>query len=257
MTSRLTFYPKSHRYKLDGTWVPGVTTLIGDGLPKKALMYWSARTVAEWVADNPEGVEQLRQMGRGPMVQALKETPWQKRDDAAHRGTIVHAIAEKVARGEQVEVDDIHAGYVEAAISFLDDFDATVLLAEHPCYHAEHRWAGTFDLIARVGDETWLIDWKSGDSGIWPETSLQLAAYAHATHYQDADGDDQPMPAIDRCVAVHLQPNSYIPFDMRADEWVYTRFRHIALVAAVGKSMKDERDSWMREVAPAAQDGAA
>ena len=55
MTAGLVFYPKSHRYKLDGAWVPGVTTLIGKGLPKPALPYWAARTVAEWVADNPDG----------------------------------------------------------------------------------------------------------------------------------------------------------------------------------------------------------
>ena len=54
MTSRLRYFERSHRYKLDGDWVPGVTTLIGDGLPKKALIYWSARTVAEWVADNAD-----------------------------------------------------------------------------------------------------------------------------------------------------------------------------------------------------------
>ena len=151
MSSRLTFYPKSHRYKLDGSWVPGVTTLIGDGLPKKALMYWSARTVAEWVADNPDGLEQLRSMGRGPMVQALKETPWQKRDEAADRGTVVHAIAEQVTRGEAVEVDDLHAGYVEAAVAFLDDFHVTPKVIERPHFHADHRWAGTPDLIGEIG----------------------------------------------------------------------------------------------------------
>lgn len=256
--SRLTFYPKAHRYKLDGEWVPGVTTLIGDGLPKKALMYWTAKTVAEYVADNPEGVEHLRTMGRGPMVDALKATPWAKRDDAADRGTIVHTIAEQVARGETVEVDNIHAGYVESAVAFMDEYGADPIAAERPCYHSEHKWAGTFDLIARVGDETWLIDWKSGDSGIWPETSLQLAAYSHATHYQDDDATDQPMPVIDRTVAVHLRPDGYTAFTMRSDEWTYSRFRHICIVAQVGKSMKDDRDGWMQELTPTvAGNGAA
>lgn len=30
MTAGLVFYPKSHRYKLDGAWVPGVTRLISE-----------------------------------------------------------------------------------------------------------------------------------------------------------------------------------------------------------------------------------
>ena len=29
-TRGLKFYPSSHRYKLDGEWVPGVTTIIGE-----------------------------------------------------------------------------------------------------------------------------------------------------------------------------------------------------------------------------------
>jgi hypothetical protein len=102
----LRFTAKTHRYFLDGSPIPGVTTLIGKGLPKPALVYWSAKTVAEWVADNPDGVEAFRATGRGPMVAALKEIPWQKRDEAAIRGTDVHALAERVIRGEAVEVPE-------------------------------------------------------------------------------------------------------------------------------------------------------
>lgn len=56
----LVFYPKSHRYRLDGDWVPGVTTLIGKGLPKPALPYWAARTVAEWNRSLSELTNTLR-----------------------------------------------------------------------------------------------------------------------------------------------------------------------------------------------------
>ena len=73
MTAGLVFYPKSHRYRLDGQWVPGVTGLIGKGLPKPALPYWAAKMVAEWVADNPDLTEDLKRMGgRGPAVAFLK-----------------------------------------------------------------------------------------------------------------------------------------------------------------------------------------
>lgn len=253
MSSRLTFYPKSHRYKLDGEWVPGVTTLIGDGLPKKALMYWSARTVAEYAADNPDGLEQLRALGRGPMVAALKEIPWQKRDDAADRGTIVHTIAERVTRGESVEVDDLHAGYVEAAVAFLDDYGVTSRVVERPHFHVDHRWAGTPDLIGEVaalGNDLAVIDWKSSDSGVWPEVCLQLAPYANATHYQDEDGNDQPALRPTRGIAVHLRPDGYTAYEVPVSAYVYSRFRHVALVAALGKAFKNDRDAWMREMTP-------
>jgi hypothetical protein len=247
----LVFYEKSHRYKLDGRWIPGVTTLIGDGLPKKALMYWSARTVAEYVADNPDGVEHLRSMGRGPMIQALKETPWQKRDDAADRGTIVHGIAERITLGETVEVPEQIAGYVEAAVQFLDDWRISPLVVERPIAHRTHWWAGTADLFGELPDgRVVLADWKTADSGIWPETALQLAAYRHGEFYLHPDGSEQPLPAADLVLGVHLQPGGYTAYEMNAGSDTYKAFRHIAYVARIGKSMKDEPTTWLRETQP-------
>src|SRR4249919_3053257 len=90
----LQFYEKSHRYKLDGRWIPGVTTLIKGGLPNDALKYWAAKYVAEWVADHPEFTEEVNRLGgRSPTVAFLKALPWQKRDVASERGTEVHAYA--------------------------------------------------------------------------------------------------------------------------------------------------------------------
>ncbi len=37
-------------------------------------MYWSARTVAEYVADNESAIDLLRSMGRDPMVKS-EEVP--------------------------------------------------------------------------------------------------------------------------------------------------------------------------------------
>jgi hypothetical protein len=34
---------RGHKYVLDGTPTKGVTTLLGTGMPKPALMYWSAK----------------------------------------------------------------------------------------------------------------------------------------------------------------------------------------------------------------------
>ena len=85
----LKFSPSNHRYTMDKPptaglkAVAGVTTLLGKGMPKPALPHWSAKEVACYVADNPDGVETLRGMGREPMVAALKGIPWQRRDEAA------------------------------------------------------------------------------------------------------------------------------------------------------------------------------
>lgn len=238
----LVFYEKSHRYRLDGQWVPGVTTLIKDGLPNKALMYWSARTVAEYVADNPEGVDALRSLGRNGMVAALKETPWQKRDDAAVRGTDVHALAERIVHGEEVEVPEHLAGYVQSCVDFFDTWRPTPLVVERPLAHRAHWWAGTGDLFASLPDgRVALFDHKTSASGIWPEAAFQLAAYSHAEFYVDEDGTEKPIPQVDFCAAVHLRPDGYEVVPVKADDQTYKEFRHLAYVAQAAKRAKGSK----------------
>lgn len=240
----LEFYEKSHRYKLDGKWIPGVTTLIKGGLPAPALMYWSAKSVAEWVADNEADVDALRRMGRGPMVQALKEVPWQKRDTAAVRGTDVHDLAEKLIHGAEVDVPEHLAPYVEACVAFMDEWKPTPLVVERPLAHRAHWWAGKPDLFASLPDgRVILYDYKTTASGIWPETAFQLAAYSHAEFYVDEQGVEQPIPQVDLCAAVWLQPHEYKVIPVRADDDVYREFRHLAFVADAAKRAKGDRDT--------------
>src|SRR5690349_3999787 len=180
----LRFVEKSHAYYLDGKRITGVTTILGKGLPKPAIPYWSAKMVAEYVIRNPEGVEQLRAMGEGPAIAALKQIPWQKRDDAAVRGTDVHALAEQIIHGESAEVPDHLVGHVEGYVRWLEAFDVQPLLTEQPVASRKWRYGGKFDAIVTIGRGRWagrtpLLDWKTS-SGVYGETALQTAAYACA-----------------------------------------------------------------------------
>lgn len=238
----LVFYEKSHRYKLDGQWCPGVTSLIKGGLPAPALMYWSARTVAEYVADNADYVQQLRQMGRGPMIAALKEVPWEKRDTAAIRGTDVHALAEQLVAGIEVEVPEHLGGYVDACLDFLDTWKPRPLVVERPLAHRAHWWAGKPDLFAELPDgRIILYDYKTKESGVFPDDAFQLAAYSHAEFYNAEDGTEQPIPQADMCAVVWLRADGYDVVPVEADDRVYKEFRHIAFVAQAATRAKGSK----------------
>jgi len=219
----LKFYPSAHRYKLDGAWVPGVTTILGV-LNKPAIPKWAASQVAEYVADNREAIEHLYAAGRGPMVAALKETPWQRRDDAAARGTTFHDFAERIAKGEEVDVPDEQVGLVESCLAFMDEFSiGDDAIAEVCVGSREHRYAGKVDLIANGA----IWDYKSGKR-IYATTAYQLSAYANAEFMCDGDGGpESPLPEIREAYGVHIREDGYDVYPLAFGDDVWAEFLHI------------------------------
>jgi hypothetical protein len=234
--SSLKFSEKAHRYWLDGRPIPGVTTLL-KGIPKPALVYWSARTVAEYVADNPDQIDALRAMGRGPMVNALKGVPWEARDRAAVRGTDVHALAEQLVHGETVDVPEHLAGYVEGYVAWLDRVQPEVVWTERPVINRQHWYAGTADALLRVDGRLLLADWKTS-SGAYGEYACQVAMYANAEAYVDADWVERPMPAIDGCAVVHITDGATFQYDVTDVEAAYRDALHAAWVYRAGDRIK-------------------
>ena len=220
----LKFHPGTHRYYLDGKPVPGVTGIIGV-LDKPALPKWAAKTVAEYVADNPDGVENLRSMGREPMVAALKELPWQKRDEAAERGHKFHYYAEKMLLGEVVEVPESQVPLVESALDFMEKWGIQPVLTETAVGSRAHRYAGTFDMVAdhnRGPRAIW--DWKSGKR-IYSGACFQLNAYGHA-EFRGLAGDEHPMSdlGIEAAYGIHIRADGYDVYPVKYGPDVYREF---------------------------------
>lgn len=203
----LTFDERRHRYTLDEKPIQGVTTIIGNGLPKPGLTWWAARVVAETAVEEINRLVTDVECGHSDeAVQWLRRAPFVERDRAAVRGTAVHALAERVANGEEVEVEAEYAPYVTGYVDFLDDHDVTPLLTEARLASRAHWYAGTADLIARMGGQTWLLDLKTSKS-VHGSHFLQLAAYARADFYVDEDSLEQPLPHIDRIGVIHVTEN--------------------------------------------------
>lgn len=207
-----------HGYSIDGKRAIGVTTAL-KALPKE-LTRWAARTVAEYVADNPQTVlDMLTTGGRSPMVDYLSGLPNQKRNEAAVRGTAVHNLAEKVITGAEVEVPEHLVGHVEAYIRFCDDWNPTPILSETVVASRKFGYAGTFDSIQDIPAlGRVLVDYKTSN-GIYGETALQVAAYRYADLYLDEQGDEQPMIPVDDTYVLHIQADGYelIPLDAGLD----------------------------------------
>src|SRR3982751_4091123 len=84
----------SHSYRLNGERVPGVTTLLGDGMPKPFLVGWGINSVSRYAATHLDELWAMRGMGEEAVFSALRQSPYTERNDAGTRGTTLHLYAE-------------------------------------------------------------------------------------------------------------------------------------------------------------------
>lgn len=93
-------------------------------------------------------------------------------------GTEIHAIAEKLARREDVEIPKKYAPFAQAVQDFLDDWVAEVHETELTLISPARGFAGTCDLYATLKDGSRaIIDLKTSRQ-LTREHGLQTAGYA-------------------------------------------------------------------------------
>jgi hypothetical protein len=241
MGSRLVFTPSRHTYALDGTRVPGVTTVINRATDKPALVYAAAKETARWAVDHTGLIDVIGPASWERQAASFHRDVWNAK---GKRGTLLHDAARQLVAGDPITPetdgepwpDDVVAS-AEQLARFMDEWDVDPLFTERPVFHETDRWAGTLDLVAKLRDgRRWLLDYKTGETGIYPKDALQLAAYRHATHIQvDTAGTglmDRPMPDVDIAGCVWVRPEGYELRPVRSDDAAYLVFRSMLPVSA-------------------------
>lgn len=233
-----TRYGKPTHHYVDGEnrRIPGVTTLLDQGMPKPALVGWGIKSVAEYAIDH---WDELADAGVSERLNTLKGAPYADRDHAARRGTEVHNIAERLVHDEEIDIPPELAGHVAAYVDFLDTWKPEPVLVEATVYHLTYGWAGTLDLIADFPDgKRRLCDVKTTRSGVYGETAYQLSGYRYAEKYIDADGTPQPMLEVDECCVIWVRADGYSLIPVRTDDEVLKEFRHVARVAKAAEACR-------------------
>lgn len=210
-----------HSYRLDGEKIPGVTTALGIIDKSGPLKQWAANLAAE------EAVNHWDEIGELPMLAKLDRIRYAHKNTlrkASVRGTRIHALGEKVAHGEDVQVPDEYVGPVEAYARFLDRWQIETVHTELPVCHTGYRYGGTLDGIAvsplLCDGQPFIFDVKTG-KGVYDETALQLAGYRFAD-VAIIDGAEAPMPAtVERAYVAHVLPDDVelLPADAGESSW--------------------------------------
>ena len=232
---KMAFGKPTHYYvDAENRKIPGVTTILNEGLPKPALINWAANATAEAAVNR---WEELTEMGPADRLKVLKAARYEDRDAAAKRGTEVHALAEKLMHGQEVKVPDELRGHVESYVRFLDEWQPEPILTEVTVVNYTHGYAGTLDMIYRTpGGLVVLADIKTTRSGIYGETALQLAAYRYAEVY--LNGDDEPdLPQVDDTHAIWVRADGYSVIPVNTSKVVFEDFRRVAATARAAKRL--------------------
>lgn len=211
-------------YTWAGESYTSVTTIL-QALSKPALVNWAAKMVAEYAVENIDEIAALAKKDAPGAVRALKGSPWQKRDDAAALGTVVHDQIEAYVLGQtppqpSADVSQRFAWFEDWVNDYSPEFEAS----ETTVYSRNYGYAGTLDAIATIGGRRWLIDVKTTKSGVFPEHALQLAAYRFADFIGAPNGDEVEMPKVDGAAVLWLSPTGYKFTELRCDEQIFESF---------------------------------
>jgi len=115
------------------------------------------------------------------------------KQSAGDKGSRVHKAIENLINGEEVRLDaqfDNSEGKLEelsaeeygCVMSFAQWFESVkpeIITAETTIFSEKNNFAGTIDFICKIGDEKWIVDFKTSQY-VWPEYELQLSAYKKA-----------------------------------------------------------------------------
>jgi hypothetical protein len=80
------------------------------------------------------------------------------------------------------EPEELTLSEYECLMAFCDWFRETkpeIIASEFTVWNEKYRYAGTVDLLCRIGGAPWLIDFKTSPH-IWPSMELQVSAYKHS-----------------------------------------------------------------------------
>lgn len=240
--------PRNARATRDGKrfydWRPtgerfwSVTTIIGGGCPKPALLPWGIKSVAEGAVKAVLDGHLVGMVEHDPdaAVKFLKELPYAHRDRAANLGTIVHEYIDALNLGRPMPPAPIEVKPLLAqAERWFKAFRPRIIASEEEVYSRSEKYAGRLDLIAEIpGRGVGIIDFKTGSrSGNlqygppYSEVAMQLAAYRNAEFIGAPDGTEQPMPHTDFAAVLYVWPEGYLFAEVDAGEQAYASFLYV------------------------------
>jgi hypothetical protein len=186
---------RSRRYEVavegqEPVLLPSVTSVLSTVIAKPGLMHWARNTalqsVREVLLDN-RPVMALDEESIDALIAEAKARPDQVRDEAADYGTTAHELIDAILGDEEPVIPPAYSETIAAFYAWEAEASLAIEKRERMVYSLEHGYAGTLDAIGWNADRGHaVLDWKTSN-GLYPETALQVTAYAMA--YEEMTGE--------------------------------------------------------------------
>jgi hypothetical protein len=214
-----------------------VTSIIST-LDKPALRYWAAKQVATYAVEERDIWIPLATKDPKAALDLIKGAPWRTTENSAQLGSAVHEAVEARVLGNDLDVDKLDTQvkpFINSFLNFEKIFQPQWEMSEATVLSYKYGYAGTIDAIASFNKPElglvgrYLIDWKTGKSGPYPEAGLQLSAYRHADVVLLPNGTEEDLPKTDGAIVVKLRPRMYDVFPAEVGDSTFKYFRHLQM----------------------------
>lgn len=174
--------PYKAGYRLDGVYVPRVTTILSV-INKPPILIWVRRQALKIVRETLEPVREtqvrISQDWIDSLIAQADREPDRIKESAADIGTRAHEAIHKLILGESPEITPDILPCIESFMRWYEQSGIQLHFGEIRVGSKRHLYAGTMDAIGRRGRDLIIPDWKTSN-GIYDEYAFQVAAYCKA-----------------------------------------------------------------------------
>ena len=203
-----------------------------------AIDNWKMKLITLYALEHQD---EWRDLDHDDAYRLIRNAPNRVSQRAAQIGTQAHAVVEAVKGNTDLSgVPEDARPFAAAAADFLRDTwdDENVAIASYSpeieIASLNDAYHGRADLLVETsgpnGSEYHIVDWKTttktDSDGPYPESALQVAAYAHAESYRTSSrGQWQQMPPIASAWVVQLRPDGTYVADETSDDRHWRAFQ--------------------------------
>lgn len=158
-TVELEFNEANHRYKVNGQYKEGVTSLLKI-LNKDGLLQWAANMATTYIKDNCKDGKVYIVLDED--LAKAKYAHLNFRDAAADVGKQVHKWIELYIDGSTTSFTAEMAPSIEAFLRWEAWARPEYLFSERVCYSKEYDYCGTTDVVMMLDGMRTILDFKTG-----------------------------------------------------------------------------------------------